>query len=103
MTAAARILRAVRDESIAPPNRYDGHGCHPTSVEKAWLSVLFGAGAFELRRRQELLEVGAALHLHQERLVARVLEQAPDEVGHARDEVADGAVGADLEAIGDEG
>ena len=35
----------------------------------------------------------------QERVVGRVLEQAPHEVGHARDEVADRAVGAHAQAL----
>ena len=38
----------------------------------------------------------------QERLVGGVLQQAAHEVGHAGDEVADRAVGADAEALGGE-
>src|SRR3954470_2203510 len=50
------------------------------------------------RRGQQLVERGAARLLVEEGLVRRVLEQAPDQVGHAGHELADGAVGAHAQA-----
>ena len=52
------------------------------------------AAGVRLGRGEQLLDRLAAGLVGQERLVARVLQQAADEVGHAGDEVADRAVGA---------
>src|SRR3954470_23054579 len=53
-------------------------------------------------RREEAVEWHACRGLVEEGLVGGVLQEAADEVGHARDEVADRAVGADAEALGRE-
>jgi hypothetical protein len=52
---------------------------------------------------EQLLHRHTAGLLAQERLVAGVLEQPAHEVGHARDEVANGAVRTHPEAAGCEG
>src|SRR5919198_2245402 len=53
-------------------------------------------------RGEQLFEGAAGGLLVEEALVARVLEKAAHEVGHAGDEVADRAVGADAQAPGSE-
>ena len=51
-------------------------------------------------RGEQLLERHALRLVGEERVVRRVLEQPPHEVGHARDEVADRAVGPHAQALG---
>ena len=48
---------------------------------------------------QELLERHAVGLVGQEAVVRRVLQQPPHEVGHPRDEIADGAVGAHAQPV----
>src|SRR3954454_22332051 len=73
------VSRVVRTCSLADRTT-------PRTQQPAW--------DLHLGRREEGLERDATGLLLQERLVARVLEQPPYEVGHARDEVAHRAVRA---------